>query len=224
MTYKWIRNSFLIAISLLVFGFLFSCKNPNNTKSPEEEPGIPVPSEVGLESIEVAIVDEESGRAKLEEFKSLEGFKSEKSGTYQTEEAKTACITLKVKKAKPASGDDFEVEVSNKTTYIEPLKFMREPEGDDSYFVLKEKYNEKWYNKVVALSKGRNILEIKVKNPDKSVEGTYTVSVQYAGGPDPVALEMDERHIIPGIYCPAQRKPLEGEKPDLVWMIVMAGW
>jgi len=30
--------------------------------------------------------------------------------------------------------------------------------------------------------------------------------------------------MLDGIYCPAQRKPLEGEKPDFVYLIAIAGW
>lgn len=171
-----------------------------------------VPAEARLEAIEIAIVREKGGKAKLEEFQPLKDFKSDSAGPYEMQEAKTAYIELKAKVAKPASGDDFSVRVVNTTTYIDPAIFSRSADG--SYF-NKER---------ITLSKGYNILEVRVKSPDKTKEGVYTVVVKYAGGPDPLALKPGKRSIIPGIYCPAQRKPLAGEVPDLVWMIAIAGW
>ncbi len=175
-----------------------------------------IPPELRLEAIEVALIGEKNGGAILEDFKLLSDFKGDKAGPYETEEAaKTAYITLKMKIARPANGD-FSIRVANKTTYIEPVAFSRSSEGDINYF---ENFND-----LIILSKGRNILEVKIKSPDNSKECTYTVIVKYDGGPDPLALEFENRKIIPGIYCPAQRKPLNGESPDLVWMIVIAGW
>lgn len=178
-----------------------------------------IPSEVKLEAIEVAIISEKSGNGKIEAFKPLKDFESGKSGPYETEQAKTAYIALKMKIAKPSNGD-FSIEVSNKTTYIKPVIFSRSTEGDSNYFVK----NSQDILDFVTLSKGLNILEVKVKNPDSSKTGVYTIMIHYDGGPDPLEKELDKRKIIPGIYCPAQRKPLEGENPDFVWMICIAGW
>ncbi|MGP1438943.1 MAG: hypothetical protein ACTTKH_07725 [Treponema sp.] len=189
-------------------------------------PTNPIPQEIKVDAIEMAIYDE---NIKLGNFMPIANFNNTISGPYEAEEAKIAYVTLKLKIEKPASGEDFFVEVVNKTTYIKPLVFLRSPDGDDNYFVLKRKYiepkthTETWYNNPIILSKGYNVLEIKVKSPDKK-EGIYNIIVKYDGGPNPLASSLEMRKILSGAYCPAQRKPLEGEKPDFVYLISIAGW
>lgn len=211
MMYKQIKKCFLVAISLLAFGILFSCKNQNKNDAPgKKQPGV---TETELETIEVALVSEKKGKPVIAEFKSLEGFNSGKYGPYTMEEAKTAYIELKMKVGKPSTGD-FTIEAVNKTTYIPPVSFSRKTGDQDGYF----KQNR------ITLSKGSNTIEVKVTSPDGSKEGVYTIIVQYGGGPDPSAIEMEKRNIIPGIYCPTQRKPLDGENIEYVWLICIAGW
>ena len=183
------------------------------TRKEGDTPSVAIPAEARLESIEVAIVAEKKGKAKVEEFKPLEGFNGEESGPYAMEEAKTAYIELNVKVAKPSSGE-FTIQAVNKTTYIAPVAFSRKSGDQEGYF----KKNR------IVLSKGLNVIEVKVKSPDGSKEGIYTIVVQYGGGPDPSTLEMKDRNIIPGIYCPTQRKHLDGEKPDYVLLMAIAGW
>jgi len=212
MTYKKIRKCFLIPISLLAFGFLFSCKNQSENNVPDKKK--PSVTSTELEAIEVAIVGEKKGKPVVADFKLLEGFSSEKYGPYTMEEAKTAYIEIKMKVGEPSSGD-FAIEAVNKTTYIPPVSFQRKAEDQNGYF----KQNR------ITLSKGANTIEIKVKSPDGSKEGVYTIIVQYGGGPDPNTIaELEQRKIIPGIYCPTQRKPLDGEKSECVWLICVAGW
>ncbi|MGP1414425.1 MAG: hypothetical protein ACTTJ6_00630 [Treponema sp.] len=212
---KLIKCYSLLTIAFFVLSVFSSCNNQNNVNTSKGNNSLPntIQTEARLEAIEVAMIGEKNGRGKLEAFNTLMGFESDKYGPYELEEAKTAYIALKMKVAKPTTGD-FSIEVTNKTTYIEPVIFVRSVEHGDVYFGPG----------YITLSKGRNILEVKVKNPDNSKEKIYTIFVQYGGGIDPLKLDFDDRKIIPGIYCPAQRKPLEGELPDLVWMIVMAGW
>ena len=212
MTYKQIRKCFLVTISLLAFGILFSCKNQNKNDVPETKKKYGA-NEAKLEAIEVALVDEKKGKPKVEEFKLLEGFNSEKYGPYTMEEAKTAYIEVKMKVGEASDGD-FTIEAVNKTTYIPPVQFQRKTGDQNGYFKQER----------ITLSKGPNTIEIKVKSPDKSKEVVYTINVQYGGGPDFSTAELKDRNIIPGIYCPTQRKPLDGEKPEYVWLICIAGW
>lgn len=173
-----------------------------------------VPYEARLNAIEVAVISERKGKEKVGEFKPLENFENNVPGPYTTDEAKTAYIALKMKVAKPSNGD-FSISVENETTYISPVKFSRSSDGDGSYFTNESEH--------VALSKGCNVLKVKVKDPKNTKEGIYTIVVQYAGGPDPLTLKMKDRRILPGIYCPAQRKPLKGEGEDLVWLMAITG-
>lgn len=214
MTYKQIRKYFLITSSLLAFGILFSCKNPNKNNVTENDVPKYGANEATLEAIEVALVGEKKGKPKVEEFKLLEGFDSGKYGPYTMEAAKTAYIEVKMKVGK-ASGGDFAIEAVNKTTYVAPVTFQRKAGDKNGYF----KQNR------ITLSKGTNTIEVKVKSPDGSKEVMYTINVQYVGGPDPTTVaDVKDRNIIPGIYCPTQRKPLDGEKPEYVWLMCVAGW
>ena len=200
MTYKQIGKYFLIAISLLAFGIFFSCGNSV--------------SEVKLEPIEVALVDQKKGNPLVKEFKLLEGFDSGKYGPYTMEAAKTAYIEVKMKVGKASTGN-FTIEAVNKTTYLPPVQFQRKTGDQNGYF----KQNR------ITLSKGDNTIEVKLKDSDKGKEFVYTIMVQYGGGPDPTTVaKVEDRKIIPGIYCPTQRKPLDGEKPEFVWLMCIAGW
>lgn len=174
-----------------------------------------IPQEIKLDSIEIASLTVKKGASQyqVDPYIPLENFSSGNSGPYMAQDAKTAHIEIKLKTEKPATGD-YAIELINKTTYIEPVQFSRATEGDTSYFLPKK----------IILSKGYNVLEIKVKSPDNSKEGVYIVIVNYNGGPNPLALEMGKRKMLDGIYCPTQRKPLEGEKPDFVYLISIAGW
>jgi len=169
-----------------------------------------VPNELKLDAIEFSTVIEKDGRPKGKPYKLVNNFESGKRGPYTIDEAQTAYIDIKVKAAKPSSGD-ISVELTNTTTYISPVTLSRNAS------------NENYFNpKRVALSKGYNIIEIKVEASGKDT--TYEVVVYYAGGPDPNTLPMQKRKIIPGVYCPIQRKELEGEVEDKVWLILIAGW
>lgn len=170
-------------------------------------------SDVTLEALEVALVGVKDGRANIEAFNAVNGFNASSSGYYEIEDAKTAYVALKMKKAKPASGD-FSIELTNKTAYEAPVVFERNTTGDQSYFGEKK----------IALSQGYNVLEVKVSNSDKSKTGVYTLVVKYNGGPNPLTIPLAQRKTLPGVYCPAQRKPLEGESPDLIWLMAIAGF
>jgi len=174
-----------------------------------------IPEKVRVDGIEVALLTAKvvDYQYKLEDYALLENFNSKSSGPYTAVDAKTAYVAMRVKVEKPSNGD-YEVKVNNKTTYIEPKSFSRGTGKEASYLVFRK----------VTLSKGHNILEITVKSPDGTQTGTYTVIVKYDGGPDPVKLPMKDRRMIRGVYCPAQRRPLAGEKPDFVWLIGIAGW
>ena len=174
-----------------------------------------ISNEIKLEGIEVALLTPKmvNGQYKLESYIPVENFSFNNAGPYTAQDAKTAYIAVKLKAEKPASGD-YSIELTNKTTYLEPILFSRSSEGEDIYFVPRK----------VTLSKGYNVLEIKVKSHDGTKEGVYTVIVKYSGGPNPLDKPLEERKMLDGIYCPAQRKPLEGEKPDFVYLIAIAGW
>jgi len=174
-----------------------------------------IPNETKLEAIEVALLTAKivNGKYSYEDFVALENFNSSNAGPYTAKEAKTAYIALKLKATKPTSGD-YTIELTNKTTYLSPISFSRATTGDDSYFDPKP----------VTLSQGYNILELKVKSPDGTKEGVYTILVKYSGGPNPLDKPLEKRKMIDGVYCPVQRKPLEGEKPDFVYLVSIAGW
>lgn len=169
-----------------------------------------IPEEVRLGGIEVALLD---GKKKYEDYVSVEGFDASSHGPYASKDAKTAYVALRLKAEKP-SGGDYRVELDNKTTYVKPRTFSRATGEDASYLVLKD----------VVLSKGYNVLEIKVKSPTSDEAKAYIVVVKYNGGPDLFASEVGKRKMLSGVYCPAQRKPLEGEGQDFVWLIGIAGW
>lgn len=180
--------------------------------TPEQED---IHEKVQLNAIEVALLTTKlhAGQYKYDEYAPVEKFNPEVAGPYMAkEDAKTAYVAIRVKKEKPESGD-YEVKLTNTTSYIKTASFSRSA-TDPAYLVLKK----------IALSKGHNILEIEVKSPDGAKTGKYVVVVKYDGGPDPVKLEMSKRKMLPGVYCPAQRKPLEGETPDYMWVICFAGW
>lgn len=181
-------------------------------RKPAKEPDFIQP-EVRLEGIDVAILTprKQGGKFKYEEYAPVKEFNAEASGPYMAPaDAKTAYVALRAKVQKPASGNDYHIELTNTTTYIKPTKFSR---ISTSYLIIND----------VVLSKGTNILELKVKSPTSPTTGTYTVTVNYDGGPDPTTLPELQRNILPGVYCAAQRKPLKGEKPDYIWMIGISG-
>jgi len=172
---------------------------------------------VRLNGIDVAMLTakKSSGKYKYDDYISIENFESDAAGPYVVaSDAKTAYVAVRVKVQKPSSGD-YTVKLTNTTTYIQPLSFSRLSGDEDAYLKVEK----------VPLSKGRNVLEIEVKSPNSSSDvGKYVVIVNYDGGPDPVALKMSERKMLPIVYLAAQRKPLEGEKEDAVWLMCIAGW
>jgi len=172
---------------------------------------------VRLDGIDVAMLTakKSSGKYKYDDYISIENFESDATGPYVVaSDAKTAYVAVRVKVQKPSSGD-YTVKLTNTTTYIQPLSFSRLSGDEDAYLKVEK----------VPLSKGRNVLEIEVKSPNSSSDvGKYVVIVNYDGGPDPVALKMSERKMLPVVYLAAQRKPLEGEKEDAVWLMCIAGW
>lgn len=180
-----------------------------------------IPGKCEVEAIEVALITLKGRNISLEDYTPLENFKGENSGPYAAKDAKTAYAAVRVKVKKPNDGD-YEVSVTNTNTYMEPVKLVRGTDKDIEYLVHDGGdivTNVREHSKGLILSKGSNILEIKVKSPDGSKEGTYVVALNYDGGPD-----QSKKKIIAGVYCPAQRRPLEGEKPDFVWAIRVAGW
>ena len=185
-------------------------------KITRKEAGTPndIPEECKVDAIEVALRTAKvvNNQYKLEDFVLLDNFRSDSSGPYTAADAKTAYVSVRVKAEKPSTGDYY-VQLTNRTTYIAAQTLQRGTGKDASYFITGR----------AILSKGYNILDVKVKNPNGTI-GTYTIMIKYDGGPDPLKLEMKKRKMLPGIYCPAQRKPLEGEAPDYVWMICMTGW
>ena len=185
-------------------------------RKPAKEPDFIQP-EVRLEGIDVAILTprKQGGKFKYEEYAPVKEFNAEASGPYMAPaDAKTAYVALRAKVQKPASGNDYSIELTNTTTYIKPTKFSRGSDENASYLIIND----------VVLSKGTNILELKVQSPTSPTTGTYTVTVNYDGGPDPTTLPELQRNILHGVYCAAQRKPLKGEAPDYIWLISIAGW
>ena len=165
-----------------------------------------------VSAIEVANVDKDG---MIEEYVPFADFKEENVGPYTTKDAVTAYITLRVKVEKKAKeGEDFSLLLENKTTYNLPEELMRGENKEQEYFLSGRS----------VLSKGMNVFELKVINPDKSVRNKYTVKVNYAGGPDMLTLPIDKRRVIAGIYCPTLRKPLEGEVHEALWIIGIAGY
>ncbi|MGP1520518.1 MAG: InlB B-repeat-containing protein [Treponema sp.] len=172
-----------------------------------------IPNEIKIESIEISLLAWENGKYKYGDYVPIENFNSNNAGPYTSQEAKTAYVAVRLKAEKPATVD-YSIELANKTTYLKPISFLRATD-DDSYFGA---------GMPTVLSQGYNVLEVKVKSPDNSKEGVYTIIVKYSGGPNPLAMPLEKRKMIDGIYCPVQRKPLEGEKPDFVYLISMAGY
>lgn len=175
-------------------------------------PQNPIPQEINLEAIEVALVAPKDNTYEIKDYVPVKDFSATNSGPYTAQDAQTAYIMLKPKATKPTDGD-YVIKLTNTTTYTPPITFSRKS-ATDPYFEAK----------MITLSKGYNILELEVKNHDGTKQGVYTVVLKYDGGPDPLAVEMQARKMLKGIYCPAQRKPLEGETPDYMWVICFAGW
>lgn len=178
-----------------------------------------IPGKCEIEGIEVALLTYKysgSNRYVLEDYIPCDNFKPDVSGLYTAKDAKTAYVDVRVKSTKKHHNGDYKVEITNRTTYIAPVELQRGKKNPE-YIALQG-------NKLIALSKGLNILDIKVKSPDGTQEGTYSVALKYDGGPNQAKLEVNKRRMLPGVYCPAQRKPLAGEKPDFVWMMGVAGW
>lgn len=205
---------------LLASGCPNAAKNENHTPNPGPEPqplpeiGDKIPLNVRVLSIETAVVGEKGG---TESYKVVKDFNLKFSGPYEAE-TKTAYIALKIKAGEKPSGNDFSITVENMNTYEEKVKLKRGSGADDEYFVLAKKDKEIPMSDKITLSKGKNTLAITVTSPDGSETGKYFVTLDYAGEPDKF-----KNKIIPGIYCPAQRKPLEGEKEDFVWAILARG-
>lgn len=169
-----------------------------------------------VEAIEVALLPakKKGGRYTYEDYVALGNFVSEKPGPYKAQDALTAYVAVRVKKEKPESGNDYDISLENKSTYLPSKKLVRGKGNEASYLELKE----------VVLAKGYNTLEITVKSPDGSQVGVYTVTVEYDGGPELLELPLAKRKMLPGVYCPAQRRHAPGETPDYVWFIGIAGW
>lgn len=205
---------------LLASGCPNAAKNENHTPNPGPEPaplpeiGDKIPLNVRVLSIETAVVGEKGG---TESYKVVKDFNLKFSGPYEAE-TKTAYIALKIKAGEKPSGNDFKITVENMNTYEEKVKLKRGSGADDEYFVLAKKDKEIPMSDKIPLSKGKNTLAITVTSPDGSETGKYFVTLDYAGASDETG-----KKIIPGIYCPAQRKPLEGEKEDFVWAIIARG-
>ena len=182
------------------------------TRRPAPQPKA-IPNIIKIESIEVSLLAWENGKYKYGDYVPVENFNSTNAGPYTAQEAKTTYVAVRLKAEKPAGGD-YSIELANKTTYLEPMSFSRATGENEAYFLPVK----------VILSKGYNVLELKVKTPDGTKEGVYTILVKYSGGPNPLAKPLEKRKIIDGVYCPVQRKPLEGETSDFVYLISMAGW
>jgi len=171
----------------------------------------PISSNIRVSEIGTFLVDE---KRKYGDVIILENFDSQNAGPYRMKDAKTAYCAIRVKLEKPSATDDYEVYFENKNTYT-PIYKAKRMEGENfDYFV----------SSGIVLSKGFNILEVTVKTPDKKDVGVYKVVTKYAGGPDQSGLNAKKRKMLPGWYCPANRRPLDGELPDYVWGIGIAGY
>lgn len=168
-----------------------------------------------VKAIDVALLTakKKGGRYKYKEYVPLDNFKTDNQGPYATEDAQTAYIAIRLKAEKSISGD-YKFEFTNKNTYIKYNNFERGSGENEDYLFLKD----------IALSKGYNTLEIEIKSKKGNSKGKYTIIINYSGGPNLDELALKDRKILPGVYCPAQRKHLDGESPDYVWVMCIAGW
>ena len=221
------KNKLMIFALFLMFTSILLCgcpqKKENENKpapTPTPSPNPPVPdvqSKIKIENVEIALINKSN---KKEEFKKLRNFSVDNEGPYSAEEAETAYVTLQVTAKKPASSD-YSISVVNTNTYEQTLSFDRDSADPQNLFVL---------GKNIALAKGKNNLELTVVSSDRTVSKKYKIVVNYDGGQDysdPKANTPTK--LIPGIYCPAQRKSIEGETEEdgkaepFLWVISIAG-
>ena len=221
-----VKNKLIIFGFFLLFAFLLSgCPqnkkngNTDNNKSPEQDTESTKPSLLNIEKMEFAFIRE---NATEEDYASLPAFNVNKAEPYEIrEDAKTAYIAFKVTVDKETLKIDreinkpYSVTVENKNAYINAVNLRK---GGGA--------NERIATGRIALAKGKNKLEITAKSGDQKIIKTYTVIVNYKGGPDfsnPKAPK--PKTLIKGIYCPAQRKPEEGETETepYLWLISIGG-
>lgn len=210
----------LMFVTSLLCGCQQGKKKPGDEKKKPDSPAVQdndipalpstdVPSEVQINSLEVALIDKEN---KPKEFEKVQNFSVGKSGPYEAKDkAETAYIALRVNAEKPQVGD-FDISVINLNTYGSEVAFRR---GTGTQVAFQNA------RKNIPLAKGRNNLDITIKSYDKKIKGTYRVVVEYEGGPD----FSDPKGVVPkalidGIYCPAWRK---GDDEKFLWIICIAG-
>jgi len=201
-------------------------KKPDNTKPDSPKPDGTTPGESSFEtnvkkelqvtSIKFAEFNVE-GKVVPEDFKEVANFSKDKAGPYDLGKPKTAHLSVKVEIEEPDE-DDFSIIVENKNTYLQPVRLIRQEGGkDDDRFTSKNH---------ILLSKGKNTIAIKIKHPEgKEIE--YRFIAEYDGGPviDDGKI-VKKGSLIPGIYCPAQRKNSKEDTgpEELLMPIFIAGW
>lgn len=195
---------------------------PGEQTDPSKDP-LPneVPNEVRVEGIKFALVDENNS---AESFEAIEGFDVNKPGPYTiSKKAKTAYITFQVTADKPDQGD-FKVSALNRNAYEDIVLFARGKGTQASQFFPKESSTSNKYEipgKGVALAKGKNEIDINIATNDGTSKGIYRVVVEYAGGPDLSDPEgKTPTALIPGIYCPAQRRSDDDKEKEPYLLLV----
>lgn len=195
---------FLISTSVFLL-----CSCPNNagnkgTSNPDDI--IPGPdSNPRLSLIHTASVNNKGETGKYVTVKNFDGEGKEifEAG----HEAETAYIDIKLQTEVSASPNyDFSISMQNENTFEPPVTLERGKDTESGFFFGK-----------MVLSEGSNLISIKVSSIDLTQDKTYKITINYSGG------SKSTEEIISGIYCPAQRKPSEGEKPEYVWVIFGEG-
>lgn len=219
MKQKWLCcAATLIALSFLVVTACnTSVKDEKQTSSSGGSSTVPEGGKVieptcKVKSITFASLDV-NNKTDKNAFKEAGGFNKDYNGPYTIGEndVKTAHLVVRVDIDKPAGDNDFTIEISNENSYLTPVKFSRKTIGEDAG-VFTSKKN-------VILAKGANNILVNITAPDGKKD-SYHFVVKYSGGPD----EKTANRLIPGVYCPTQRKPSAGEKEEHIWVAYIAGW
>ena len=214
------KNKFIVFGAFLVFASIFLCgcqqKGNDNKSVPSPDASKPNTdnqnsSDLNVESIEIAFISENN---KPKEFSVLPSFAKANYGPYKVQDgAETAYIALRLTVDQSTSDKNYSVSVENISAYLDKVDFTRG--GGAGARIAKAR---------IALAKGKNDLKITVASSDKKATKTYEVSVNYEGGEDFFKPEGDApKYLIPGIYCPAQRKAKDGEKESYLWVVFIGG-
>lgn len=205
MKQKW-HNRVLSVVCFL--GLLFvACKG-----APKPDAKIPKDAQKVEEGCKVNSILfttlQENGKVDTDSFKEAKGFLKEYDGSYylNEEDVKTAHLVVRVDIDKPQGNDDFKIKISNENSYLEPVEFERKKGG---VFAS---------DKNVILSKGENKILVKITAPSGK-EAVYKFVAKYGGGPSETT---EKRRVIPGVYCPTQRKASAGETEELLWAVYIS--